>query len=96
MLIDTPFKVGDTVSMKLNSGEELVARLEEEKDQVLKISKPLMLTATQEGVGLAPFMFTVNPEHSIELNKASILCVVKTEENMASQYIQNTTGLTMS
>lgn len=96
MLIDAPFKSGDTVSLKLNSGEEVVARLEEDADSILKVSKPLMLTATQDGVGLAPFMFTVGTDQPIALNKNSILCVVKTEENMASQYIQNTTGLTMS
>lgn len=93
MLIETPYKNGDTISLKLSSGEEVVARLEEEKDGELKISKPLMLTATQEGFGLAPFMFTVNPESNIVLNTDNVLCVVKTEETMANQYLQNTTGL---
>ena len=30
MLIDTPYKNGDIVSIKLNSGEEVIAKLEEE------------------------------------------------------------------
>ena len=30
MLIETPYKNGDTVSLKLSSGEEIVGRLEEE------------------------------------------------------------------
>jgi len=48
MLIETPYKNGDTISLKLSSGEEVVARLEEERDDTLKLSKPLMLTPTQE------------------------------------------------
>ena len=32
MLIEAPYKVGDTVSIKLSSGEEMVCRLEEEND----------------------------------------------------------------
>ena len=28
MIIETPYKEGDTVSLKLSSGEEIVARLE--------------------------------------------------------------------
>lgn len=95
MLIETTYKEGDTVSMKLSSGEEIVARLEEETDEKVKISKPMTLTATQEGFGLAPFMFTINPEHNLFLNKELVLCVVKTEDNMASQYLQNTTGLSV-
>ena len=30
MLIETPLQNGDTISLKLSSGEEIVARLEEE------------------------------------------------------------------
>ena len=93
MLIETPYKNGDTISLKLSSGEEVVARLEEERDDTLKLSKPLMLTPTQEGLGLAPFMFTVNLEQNIVLNRATVLCIAKTEEQMAAQYVQNTTGL---
>ena len=33
MLIETPYKVGETVSLKLTSGEEVVARLEEETSE---------------------------------------------------------------
>ena len=39
MIIETPYKVGDTVSIKLSSGEEMVARLEEEKDDHIVIKK---------------------------------------------------------
>lgn len=93
MIIETPYKNGDTISLKLTSGEEVVARFEEETDDYVKVQKPLMLTATQEGFGLAPFMFTVSPENFIRLNFDNILCVVKTEETMANQYLQNTTGI---
>ena len=32
MIIETPYKVGDTVSIKLTSGEEVVARYKEDKN----------------------------------------------------------------
>lgn len=95
MLIETPYKNGDTISIKLSSGEEVIARLEEESDSYIKVYKPLMLTATQEGLGLAPFMFTIPPETQIKINQSTVLCVVKTEEEMANQYLQNTTGLSV-
>jgi len=93
MIIETPYKVGDTITAKTVAGEEIIARLEEEKGTKLKVSKPMALTANQQGLGMVPFSFTVNPESSIELNMNTLVFVAKTDEDMAKQYIQSTTGL---
>lgn len=93
MLIETPYKAGDTVSMKLTSGEEIIARLVEEGTDFYKVSKPVMVAVTQQGLGLAPFMFTVSPDAELKLSVNNVLTVSKTEKDMASQYVQNTTGL---
>jgi len=95
MLIDIGFKENDVISIKLTSGEEIVGKLVEDKDSHLVLSKPLSLTATQQGMGLAPFMFTVDPEAKFSINKATVICISKTQEEMASNYIQNTTGLSV-
>jgi hypothetical protein len=93
MLIETPYKIGDTVSFKLTSGEEIVARLEAESDQTFTLHKPLVLIASQQGLGLAPFMFSVSPESKFHLQSRSVSCIAKTEQEIASQYTQQTTGL---
>ncbi len=93
MLIETPYKNGDAITIKLTSGEEIVARLEEETNEGLKVSKPMSLTATQEGIGLAPYVFTISPETAFVIKSHAVVCVAKTIEEMATQYIQNTTGL---
>jgi hypothetical protein len=95
MLIETPYKNGDTVSIKLTSGEEIVARLEEEKGATLVLNKPLMIAATQQGLGLAPFMFTSSPDAKVKIDLSKVVCVTKTQDEFASQYIQNTTGITV-
>ena len=41
MLLEVPYKKGDTVSIKLISGEEVVARIEEINDTSFKLHKPL-------------------------------------------------------
>ena len=93
MLLELPYKENDVVSLKLSSGEELVGKLVEDKDDVLILEKPLSLTATQEGMGLAPFMFTVHHESKFYFRKTGVTCIAKTEEVMAKNYIQSTTGL---
>ena len=67
MLLETPYKIGDTVSFKLSSGEELVGRLESENDKSYTLNKPMVIIAQQQGLGLAPFMFSVH-------QKANLIC----------------------
>jgi hypothetical protein len=93
MLLEMPYKVGDTISIKLSTGEEIVAKLEEETDAHVTLSKPMSLTATQQGMGLAPFMFTVSPDAKIRLNNNNVMCITKTIEEMAKSYISSTTGI---
>lgn len=93
MLIQTPYKIGDVVSLKLTSGEEMVARLEAESTDELTVTRPLMLTATQQGVGLAPFMFTIDPDAKVKLKLNNIVCTVKTVKDAADMYIQQTSGI---
>jgi hypothetical protein len=92
MLIETPYKNGDTITIKTLT-EEIVARLVEETDTTVKVHKPLAIMATQQGIGLGPFAFTLAPDTDVVLNKSVILMIAKTEKQMASQYTQNTTGL---
>ena len=94
MLIETPYKENDVVSIKLSSGEEIVGKLVSEDAGTITLAKPLMLAQTPQGMGLAPYMFTVDPEKAqLTFNEKNIITVSKTMETMAKQYIQSTTGL---
>tara|TARA_B100001057_G_scaffold469151_1_gene529166 strand:+ start:671 stop:964 length:294 start_codon:yes stop_codon:yes gene_type:complete len=94
MIIESPYKEGDVVSIKLSSGEEMVARLEKEEKDHMLIRKPLMLIANEKGPGLAPFMFTVDQDAKIKLHMNSIICIVKSAKDATDTYIQSTSGLT--
>ena len=96
MLIETQYKVGDVVSIKLSSGEEMIAKLEDESQTHLTLVKPLILVAAEKGMGLAPFMFTVSPDAKIKLNINSIICVVKSAKDASDTYIQQTTGIKLA
>lgn len=95
MLIETPYKVGDTVSLKLSSGEEIIARLEEESSTHYTLHKPMVLIANQQGLGLAPFMFSVSPDSKFKINSSIVTCVLKTEVELAKQYTSQTTGIAL-
>lgn len=97
MLIDVKYKVNDVVSLKLTSGEEMVARLEVETDKDITISKPYMLIANPDGqVGLAPFMFTVTPDAKFKLKINNVICIVKTAKDAENMYIKQSTGIAIA
>ena len=93
MIIEQPFKANETITIKTTGGDEIVARFVDENDKTITIQKPLALMATQQGIGLGPFSFTVDPDAKIKLNKQTIVFVAKTESQMASQYMASTSGI---
>lgn len=96
MLIEAPMKDGDTVTIKIFNGDELVARLVETKTNTYVVSKPLAIMATQQGLGLGPYTFTVNPDSKIEINKNAVIFIAKTDSEMAKQYISSTSGIKLA
>lgn len=96
MLIETPYKAGDTVSLKLSSGEEIVARLEEETATRFVLNKPMVLIMQQQGMGLAPFMFSVSPTTKFNILATTVSCIAKTESELAKQYTASTSNIKLA
>ena len=93
MLIETPYKIGDTVSLKLSSGEEIVGRLDAEDETYYTLRKPMVLIAQPEGLGLAPYMYSVSPDRKFMIRTNSVSCLSKTQEEISKQYTKTTTGI---
>jgi len=93
MIIETPYKTHDTITIRTSAGEELLARFVEETEKTITIQKPLALIVSQQGLGLGPFTFSASADAKISLRKESILFIVKTDADMAKQYVQSTSGL---
>ena len=96
MLIEVPYRDGDVISIKLASGEEMVARLEKETADTLVLSKPTMLIASDGGMGMAPFMFTSSMDSKYTMRLNGVICIVKTEEETAKMYSEKTSGIVMA
>ena len=95
MIIETPYKATDTITIRTTAGEELLARFVEENDKNLTVEKPMAVMVTQQGLGLGPFTFTVNPDSKLKLNKDTIVFIHKTDSEMAKQYVSNTSSIQM-
>lgn len=96
MLIDKGVSAGEVITLKLTSGEELVAKLVEDTDSHFKVAKPLVIGHTPKGPGLMPYLFTVSPDKDVKILKTAVTVAEATDKDFANQYIQGTTGITLA
>lgn len=87
-------KTDEIYTFKLNSGEELIAKVIAATDLYLTISEPVSIGPSPGGgLGLVPSMFTYNNRENVRLNTSSLALVAETDENVKTKYIEATTGL---
>jgi hypothetical protein len=90
------FTIGEVYTLKLNSGEELIAKIiADEVDGYIIISNPVSVAPGPQGMGLVPSLFTANPDSQTKLNTMSIAIFALTEENVKAKYLEATTGITV-
>jgi hypothetical protein len=80
-------------TLKLNSGEEMVARIESQTDGELTISDPVSVGPGPQGMGLVPSLFTADPGQPIIINIHSIAMYARTDDSVRTKYIEATTGI---
>lgn len=96
MIIETPYKATDTITIKSTSGEEIVARFVDETDTQVVVEKPMVIMASGQGIGLGPFTFTINPDAKVRINKSAVMVLHKTDAEMAKQYVSSTSGIQLA
>ena len=94
MLISKGFTQGDVVSLKLVNGDEIIARIEEDTADTIKITRPLAITIGQQGLGMIPWLFLGETE-TFTLNKTHVFTVVASKEDAAKQSTEGTTGIAL-
>ena len=81
-------------SFKLNTGEELVAKIVEINQDHLLIEHPIMTVLSPQGLQMLPGLFSANLDKSIRLNNSSWAMIAETREDVRNSWIQATTGIT--
>ena len=87
-------EVGKVYTFKLNSGEEVVAKMTAEcVGSYIAVSEPVSIAPGPQGMGLVPSMFTADPAQSVTINTNSIAMYSETEDSVRMKYIEATTGI---
>lgn len=87
------FKQDEVYTFKLNSGEELIAKVAREGTDWLLIAGPVSVAPGPQGMGLVPSLFTVGPDEVVKLNISSVALYAATEDAVKDKYIEATTGI---
>ena len=88
-------EINEVYSFKLNSGEELVAKVVKIIDKTVEISEPVSIAPSQKGVTMVPSLFTTDMNGVFRLNINSVAIVADTNEQVKVKYIEATTGITV-
>lgn len=99
MLLTSPLKPGDVVTIKFVSSEEVIAKVVEINDNVIKISKPIVLTLagnplTESGLVPLPWSFSVD-DVPLEIRREKIIFMAKSRKEIVNMYMRITSNLIM-
>jgi len=93
MQIGLDLEYNQVYTFKLNSGEEMVAKVKQSGGDWITLEEPVSIAPGPQGMGLVPSMFTADPKEEIRLNTNSVSLVSKTDDSVKMKYIEATTGI---
>ena len=88
-------KKNTVYTFKLNSGEELIAKVLDTDNDNFIIEHPVSCAPGPQGMGLIPSMFTNDPKLSVALNTSSVALFAETDTAVRDKYREATTGITI-
>ena len=88
-------ETGKIYTLKLNSGEELVAKILKQEFGQLQVSHPLSMAMSQQGIQMVPSLFSADLK-KVDINTASIAMSSPAREDVVKAYTEATTGLDLS
>ena len=80
-------------TFKLNSGEELIAKVLQSGSEFILIEEPVSIAPSQQGMQMIPSIFTADPKGEFRLNSNSIVMYAETDDNIKDKYLEATTGI---
>ncbi len=93
LLEKSKYDEGHVITLKLSSGEEIIAKFLSEDLTSITVEKALMLAMSQKGLGMAPYVMTVDPDTVLKFNKNLIIMTAESDKEIANQYVYQTTGI---
>ncbi len=85
--------VDQILTIKLASGEELVAKVISVDPDSIQVTGPVSVAPGPQGMGLVPSLFTADHDGPITINIRNISMHAPTDESVRVKYVEATTGI---
>lgn len=95
MLLPKENKIPYIRIFKLVTGEEIIARVANEDNDILYLEKPLQMVMGQRGLQFAPFMMMVDQDKKLNIRKDKIISDGPPAVEIEGQYESITTGIAL-
>ena len=99
MLKKPSLSIGDYITIRLQTGEEIVGPVTDITNEYIELAKPRMLIIQQGQngpvAGLSVFMHLADPDQNFPFYKSTIITHAKLSENSKADYIQAVSGIIM-
>ena len=80
------YKDGDLITLKLASGEEVIANYKGNDDSSVSIEKALVLMQGPQGLAFGTFFSTARQEEIIKISKAQVIAIAYINDKIEGEY----------
>ena len=80
------YKDGDLITLKLASGEEVIANYKGNDDSSVSIEKALVLMQGPQGLAFGTFFSTARQEETIKIAKAQVIAIAYINDKIEGEY----------
>jgi hypothetical protein len=83
-------------TIRLLTGEEIIGRFVREDDKGITLDRPVMLGATQKGMGFLPVCISIDDSSEFTYKHIHVMFSAKTRQEIVDAYIKATTGIQLA
>ena len=93
MLINKGYEAGDIVCFKIVTGDEIVAKIVEQKADGFVVNRPCTIIPSQQGLGLMQSLISADINTNVTLKSEHIIMHSPVIQDIENHYIRTTTGI---
>jgi|TARA_B110000438_G_C15736288_1_gene616488 hypothetical protein len=96
MLKEKICEKGDIVTVYLQTGQEILGKLDSEDDNYIVITKPLTIAMGPKGAAFQTFTVTGDSENNVYFKQGKVITMLKTRKDTADSYTEATSTIITS
>ena len=93
MLKEKTYEKGDIVTVYLQTGQEILGKLDSEDETYVVITKPLTIAMGPKGAAFQTFTVTGDSESNVQFKQEKVIAMLKTRKDTADSYTQATSTI---